>query len=62
MKYSRSMQMNGEKTNVPRANFFFFQPKGNGQFSDDEERHGPLKVGLLTIQQPKATSSPRIFY
>lgn len=28
----------------------------------DEDRDGPWKVGLLTIQPPDAAASPRVFY
>jgi hypothetical protein len=31
-------------------------------FSDDEDRDGPFKVGLLTIQPPDMAASPRLFY
>lgn len=32
------------------------------QFPDDEDKDGPRNIGLLAIQPPDATASPRIFY
>jgi hypothetical protein len=31
-------------------------------FSDDKDRDGPFKVGLLAVQPPDMAASPRIFY